>query len=286
MKAIVLTYDARRVVVDHMIYKYDELWPSHPFTFRVPYQSAKVFEHPLRNEKSVEYIKSPKFVTATIFKLLEGLDLDEWIYWCIDDYYPLFIDVPRIEATVKFLQNLKPNHVGWISLNRLQFKNLDKFIHSDINLQDSYRNNYYLCDTPKGGFWYHCFIRVRNFKRILITNKDMLYIDDLPLDSVDHSVHKRYIISDPIIELVETSFRARKNNKWTGKNSIMYPTFYKSLVDNDFPIPDTLTILGKARSSDDTIYKNLTGQGLALWARFLRVVSSVRHKIFPRRYDS
>jgi hypothetical protein len=33
MKAIVLTCDRYRALTEHMIRKYEELWPDHPFVF-------------------------------------------------------------------------------------------------------------------------------------------------------------------------------------------------------------------------------------------------------------
>ena len=38
MYAIVLTYDDNHNIANHMIYKYTNLWPNHPFIFRIPYQ--------------------------------------------------------------------------------------------------------------------------------------------------------------------------------------------------------------------------------------------------------
>jgi len=58
-------------------------WPSHPFTFNVPYQ-----DQPLRSPVIVAR-RTPEAIRATVVELLRGFEDDEWIYWCIDDKYPI-----------------------------------------------------------------------------------------------------------------------------------------------------------------------------------------------------
>ncbi len=283
MKAIVLTYDARRVVVDHMIYKYDELWPSHPFTFRVPYQSSKILECPLRNEKNVEYIKSSRYITATILTLLEGLDPDEWIYWCIDDYYPTMIDVPKIESTLKFLKNVNPSQADWISIARPKDIEISReTVHSNVILEGYNGNNYYLRTYPHNFlFWQHSFMRVKSLTEVFFTARRIFAVNTLENGASKAFLisDKRYCAHDYILHLSEATFRSRKNNKYTGKSSVICPELYESLMDNDFLIPDTLAIPGGGRSSDDTIYKDLIGRGFVLWMEFLRNLSFICRKI-------
>ena len=95
MKAIVLTYDRYRALTDHMILKYEELWPDHPFLFRIPYQELGGTATRRR-----EYIKTPSEIRATTLKLIEDLDDNEWIYWCVDDKYPIELVLPEIRAVL------------------------------------------------------------------------------------------------------------------------------------------------------------------------------------------
>ena len=94
VRAIVLTHDKYRVFTDHMILCYEKLWPNHPFTFHVPYQELL----PAVPAERVKYIQCSSGIKATVESLLENLDDEEMVYWCIDDKYPLQLDVQRIES--------------------------------------------------------------------------------------------------------------------------------------------------------------------------------------------
>jgi hypothetical protein len=96
MKAIVLTYDRNRAVTEHMIYKYKELWPEHPFVFRIPYQELSG-----GTTASSEYVKTPPEIRETVLQLIADLDDDEWIYWCVDDKYPIELVLGKINQFVE-----------------------------------------------------------------------------------------------------------------------------------------------------------------------------------------
>ena len=101
MKAIVLTYDRNRAATEHMILKYGELWPDHPFVFRIPYQELAGPQSPRR-----EYIKTPPEIRATALELIADLDDEEWIYWCVDDKYPIELVRSKIPAFFADRENL------------------------------------------------------------------------------------------------------------------------------------------------------------------------------------
>ena len=93
MKAIVLTCDRYRVITEHMIGQYARLWPEHPFVFHVPFQdeAARGADGERRR-----YVRTPRAIRATVLGLLDGLDDAEWVYWCIDDKYPVQLRVDAI----------------------------------------------------------------------------------------------------------------------------------------------------------------------------------------------
>jgi len=91
MKAIVLTYDRSRAVTEHVIHKYKELWPDHPFVFRIPYQELGG-----RASASIEYIKTPPEIRETVLQLIADLADEDWIYWCVDDKYPIQLVLEKI----------------------------------------------------------------------------------------------------------------------------------------------------------------------------------------------
>jgi len=84
LKAIVLSCDRYRAITEHMILQYERLWPDHPFVFRIPYQRARGLD-----TKRTTYRQTPEDIKGTVLHLVADLDDEEWIYWCVDDKYPI-----------------------------------------------------------------------------------------------------------------------------------------------------------------------------------------------------
>src|SRR6266704_5193779 len=95
IKAIVLTYDRYRAITQHLIFQYERLWPDHPFVFRVPYQELGGLD-----TERVRYFTSPSGIKATVLHLLADIDDEEWIYWCVDDKYPIQLVTNKIEDLI------------------------------------------------------------------------------------------------------------------------------------------------------------------------------------------
>ena len=93
MKAIVLTYDRNAVLAGHMIACYDRLWPDHPFIFRIPFQDERQV-----TGSGHEFISAPAPIRDTVLTLLNDLPDDEWVYWCIDDKYPVALDLEPVRS--------------------------------------------------------------------------------------------------------------------------------------------------------------------------------------------
>ena len=91
--AIVLTYDANHLYTNHMVRLYNRLWPDNPFEFLVPYQSQEARLGLMEVSPSVQVRSTPPSIRQTVLSLLEGYQDDQWIYWCIDDKYPVWLDV-------------------------------------------------------------------------------------------------------------------------------------------------------------------------------------------------
>jgi hypothetical protein len=77
MKAIVLTHDRNAVVARHMIACYQQLWPDHPFVFRVPCQDRAAWPVAARHE----FVPAPPGIPQTVQALLADLSDEEWVYW-------------------------------------------------------------------------------------------------------------------------------------------------------------------------------------------------------------
>jgi hypothetical protein len=99
MKAIVLTYDRHRAMTEHMILQYERLWPDHPFIFRIPYQNLRGAD-----SEKIQYVKAPggkpADIPATVLHLLEDVGDEEWIYWCMDDKYPVRLVLDKIKKLI------------------------------------------------------------------------------------------------------------------------------------------------------------------------------------------
>ena len=96
MKAIVLTCDRYRAITEHMIGQYERLWPDHPFVFRVPYQDLIG-----QDTERTKYVKTPAAIKATVLQLISDLPDEEWIYWCVDDKYPIRLMTEKITRFIK-----------------------------------------------------------------------------------------------------------------------------------------------------------------------------------------
>jgi hypothetical protein len=95
IKAIVLTCDRYRAVTEHMIFQYDRLWPDHPFVFHVPYQELGGTD-----TAQVKYLPAPWDIKETVLHLLTEIDEEEWIYWCVDDKYPIQLVTDKIGSLI------------------------------------------------------------------------------------------------------------------------------------------------------------------------------------------
>src|SRR5205814_179806 len=95
IKAIVLTCDRYRAITEHMIFQYDQLWPDHPFVFHVPYQELGGVD-----TERVKYLTAPSDIKGTILHLLSEIDDEEWIYWCVDDKYPIQLVTDKIASLI------------------------------------------------------------------------------------------------------------------------------------------------------------------------------------------
>jgi len=97
MKAIVLTFDRHRAITQHLMLQYQRLWPDHPFRFRIPYQQLRG-----PDLERAEYIESPLEIPATVLRLIEDIEDEEWVYWCSDDKYPIRLIVEKVKELLNY----------------------------------------------------------------------------------------------------------------------------------------------------------------------------------------
>ena len=101
IRAIVLTCDRYRTITEHMIFQYDRLWPEHPFVFHVPYQELGGVD-----TERVKHLTAPSDIKATVLHLLTEIDDEEWIYWCVDDKYPIQLITDKTAGLISHAMRL------------------------------------------------------------------------------------------------------------------------------------------------------------------------------------
>ncbi len=95
IKAIVLSCDRYRPIAEHMMLQYERLWPEHPFVFHIPYQNLAGQE-----SERTRYFETPEEIRPTVLQLLAGIDDEEWVYWCVDDKYPIQLVTGKIDELI------------------------------------------------------------------------------------------------------------------------------------------------------------------------------------------
>lgn len=167
IKAIVLTFDGYRPLTDHMIFKYQQLWPDHPFLFRVPYQD-------LANPPSerIEYRRTPVGIKQTVLGLLDDLDDHELIYWCIDDKYPMKLDVPRIAQIGQWLTDPSAASVSGVLFCRCRRMWDERCLGGDT-ITDPWGHDY-LERTGYEQIWVHQFVRAGVIRHLFQSFPDVI----------------------------------------------------------------------------------------------------------------
>lgn len=183
MEAIVLTFDKYCAFSSHMIKCYMDLWPDNPFVFRVPYQSEETryyFEN-LFNDK-VMMVKSPSGIVDTMETILSDFKDDDWIFWCMDDRYPMALNLDEIKLIYDFIQSPKSNGISALMYVNAPWCWLDKELYKhDFKINNGEQT--YLRRKGYRMIWIHQFMRVKVLRTLfsyfpadMKTAKNMDYI--------------------------------------------------------------------------------------------------------------
>lgn len=157
--AIVLTYDKNRPYSEHMMARYDRLWPSHPFVFHIPFQVNDRCQ-----SSRTTMVPTPKGIRDTVLTLLKDRDERQWIYWCIDDKYPIWINSPMLKRVAALINSNAADNFDGVSTCRARALLDGRGLKTTrFGLYDTYivpelgplfrRNNY-------RQIWLHQFLRV------------------------------------------------------------------------------------------------------------------------------
>lgn len=209
-----------------MIHCYDKLWPKHPFRFRVPYQSLA----PTQNSDKVEYRKTPSDIKGTVLSLLDDLDDDEMIYWCIDDKYPIYLNVPHIEKLHSRLYNPADSQQTMSGLlfcrcrGMLRSENL-----SGLSITDG--ESVLLERVGYEQIWIHQYLKVKVIRYLFESFPDQIRaakeMDDYKKKLVKPSSHELFVTKENMAVFGESTSRG-----------VLTKNCYFSMKEAEINLPD------------------------------------------------
>ncbi len=224
MKAIVLTYDRNAILTDHMIACYRDLWPGHPFIFRIPYQNPDRCSPAI----DLEYRKTPGDIKNTVLQLLVDLPDDEWIYWCIDDRYPVFLDTVALCHFMQLLERESDKSFSGLLCCRAATMQRENQLTGvscqrwEITLLE--RKNYFR-------IWVHQFVRVKVIRNLFLGFPDVIARAGLmyPMKNslIRPSDHNLYVTEQDHAHFEESSIKG-----------VLTERCMTSLMDRGFEIPE------------------------------------------------
>ncbi len=239
MNAIVLTYDKYKIFAQHMLQAYQNLWPDNPFIFRVPYQEKDCYtDYKDKFGEKVNLIKSPSSIASTMKSLLAGLDDDEWVYWCMDDRYPITLQTDEINNIYKWVTTIEDPEISAVMfLNSRKGQKPENLYYGKFSIKDS-NENIYRRRKNYTMIWMHQFMRVKvirhlfnHFPEDLKSAKEMDYIM-FKLSLPD--TQKLYVLNNNLGVFGESTSRGKLT-----KNC------HESLLKNKIPITERFEVSNK-----------------------------------------
>jgi len=224
IKAIVLTYDKNRSFADHMIFCYEKLWPNHPYLFQVPYQELS----PTLQTNRVQYHQCPSEIKETVLTLLDALDDEEMIYWCIDDKYPIKLDTRKIEKIHQWLFASDKEDISGLLFCRCRGM-LNKQNLTGKELVDA-QGDVYLERKNYEQIWIHQYLKVKVIRHLFNSFPDKILtaktMDPLKKQVEKPNSHQLYVASDNLATFGESTTRG-----------VITKNCFKSMKANNLSIP-------------------------------------------------
>ena len=128
MKGIVLSFDPHLEIANLVVETYNQLWPDHRFQFRIPFTNRD--PRSIFRAQNVEFISTPPDIRSTLESLLCNLPEHEFVFWCIDDRYPIEIFEPTLLRTVRDFASDAPSDIDSIKLTDLTVEGIEGKLHT------------------------------------------------------------------------------------------------------------------------------------------------------------
>jgi hypothetical protein len=232
MEAIVLTYDENHKITEHMIIKYLKNLDECDLTFVIPYN--KNYPRYIKNRfgQRVKIVSSESPVKKTVKNLLKGIPNDEWVYWAMDDKYPVDIKSTGFNRYKEWLINSDTN-INGLSICRTRKILTGEALTGEWISGPEGERLYVRSDYSQ--IWLHQFIRAGSLKR---------FIDDLPqvsestkeLDTAKYDVEFEEGELFVVTEKNHISFGESTTRGKVTKNC------YDSIIKENLSIPSNLKV--------------------------------------------
>lgn len=166
MNAICLTYDRNMEVMRFVLGTYERFWPDHPFLFRVPYNE----DYPLRLKEEfgeqIQLVKTRKEIRGTLSALLDGLDENEWIWWCMDDKYLREVIRKRMDRILSLVSETTDPDVWSVMVTRNSYSGTH-LVSSIFGME----GEPFLRKKTFHGFFQPQFMRVKVLRKFMIDHQ-------------------------------------------------------------------------------------------------------------------
>jgi hypothetical protein len=243
--AIVLTCHRYAPLADHMINCYKNVWPNNPLRFYLPngLSMQKVAsQHPGKVVlmDTGEGDERGRF-KAAVLDLLKGIEDDEWIYWCPDDKYPIWLDQRIAWQVFKSLDELEINIAGLCIANRKTHEESQAAAKESKIL--SIDRCFFTERQDYKRIWLHQFLRAGIIRHLFESFPEVIWpaknMDALHKQVELPTSRKRYMINHNAMVLGESTHRGLITAN-CAKSLQMYQG-----IPEGFEISDQHIIIGK-----------------------------------------
>ena len=160
--AIVLSYDANIIFVDNLLCKMQKLWPESGFIYRIPYNNNKpVFLAEKYTGLNLEFIETPTKIKQTVLRLIEDIRDEEWIYWCIDDKFPVDLNRKKANQVLGWVKAQEDSDICGVSFARVRRLKDENYLDVKNQIQIGGGLRLIKRKSFKTQFWMHQFFRAK-----------------------------------------------------------------------------------------------------------------------------
>ena len=236
MKALLLTYDKQAGLAELVVKSYMALWKECPFQFVIPRndESNPHFKF-LAAQRNVFLVRTPSSIHGTMSVLLEGLGDETWVYWCIDDRYPIEIDQPALRGVFDFIESGAADSLNAIKL--MHWKETADTTCTDVCISN--RTFRFQAHSSATGFCHHHFVKAKALKEIFLRAAregiadNPAALNEYYLQKVTSSVaftNRVFPVDGPITQLGEPL-----------ANGLLLANAIEALAKYNCPVPDYKT---------------------------------------------